>query len=285
MMGILSSVSKFLTTNPVGKAVTKGLDTFTGVVTNPITAITKGTTASTAAFKAATPIQNAIKTVINTGTVAATVVGAGAVAKGGTATLVNAAKALIPGSTKGKVIAAIAAPVVIGAAINQPAKVAQAALNTPASLANFGGNAANLLANPSLANAKTLVTENPLISTLVGGAAVATIGGGVGLAANTVATYLNSKATKENTLGTDGGSIVATESQMLAPEMAASNTPITAQTETVSQGIPRKKSRKKKVSRSIPSINQKVNVIVSNKSSSVGIRSSKKYLNRQLLYN
>lgn len=296
-MGLLSGISKFLTTNPVGKVITKSLDTLSGIVTNPVIAITKGTTASTKAFTTATPITNAVKTITNIGLAAAAVVGVGAVAEGGLAAVGSGVSKLIPSTTKGKVIAAVAAPVVLGAVAKQPAAAAQAVLNTPSSLANFGGNAAQLIANPSLSNAKTLISENPVVASVVGGAAVIGAGVGLGTAASLISNYQNTKAVKENTAATLGGASdslpisVSDQSgrmfsiQPVQQGALASATPVTPQTQSVSKsGAVRRRKRKSKSS-APTSLNQKVNVIVSNRNSSVGIRQSKRYLNREILLN
>ena len=298
MMGLLSSIGKFLNTNPVGKAITKTLDTISGIVTNPVTAITQGTAASTKKFVEASPITNAVKTVTNVGLAAAAVVGVGAVAEGGLAAVGSAASKLIPSTTKGKVIAAVATPVVAGAVLKQPAKAAETILNAPSSLANFGGNAAELIANPSLSNAKTLIKENPVVATLAGAGAVAAIGGGVGLAANTVATFVNSRATKANTAATLGGDTTTPEDtginvidksgqfRIMPVEQGAiaPATPITPQTQKVSKsGTVRRRKRKSKSS--VPtSISQRVNVVVANKNTTTGI-SNRRFINREVLLN
>jgi len=112
---------------------------------------------------------------------------------------INAAKSVFTAlPTSAKAVSILATPVVVGAVVQNP-QIAVEAAKTPSKLANFGSNASALLANPSVDNLKTLVKENPLISTGAALAGTAAVGGGLGLAANTAATYLNSRATNKNT--------------------------------------------------------------------------------------
>jgi hypothetical protein len=67
---------------------------------------------------------------------------------------------------------------------------------------------------------------------------------------------------------------------------ASSPKAITPETQVVSAGGSTKKRRSKpRYTKKTPSVNQRVNVIVSSRSSSVGIKQTKKYLNREMLFN
>jgi len=67
---------------------------------------------------------------------------------------------------------------------------------------------------------------------------------------------------------------------------ASSPKAITPETQVVSAGASTKKRRSKpRYTKKTPSVNQRVNVIVSSRSSSVGIKQTKKYLNREMLFN
>jgi len=200
------------------------------------------------------------------------------------------AKSLIPTTLKGKAIAAVAAPVVIGAVINQPAKVAEAVAKTPSALANVGGNIANLVADPSIANAKALVTENPVI--VGGAAAVAAIAGAktilpaVVTSRQIAATEKQTEAIEAATAGISGGGIsVIDKSGEMNKPYSIETAPTTAKTEIVKEGVTKLSTKRKKrsIKAAMPSVNQKVNVIVSNRSVSTGIRQTHKYLNREIL--
>ena len=296
-MGLLTKLQTLVVTPLAATAnlITSGLSKITGktytktnaaeeVKNNPLVRgladVILGGTAALAAVAAAPIVAESV----------AGAGGAGAVAK-------KALTSLIPTTTKGKVIAAIAAPVVVGAVVAQPAKTLTAVANAPSNLANFGGNIANLAANPSIAGLKTLAVENPLLTTAAGAAAVATIGGGIGLAANTIATFTNSQSTKANTAATNAGlvaespstsndsgiSVTDTSGQMYKILPVGETTPTTAVTHEVKQGTTSKK-RKKAIAKALPqNISQRVNVLVNNRSSSVGIKQSKKYINERLL--
>jgi len=186
-MGLLSKLKS---------GVIKTLDTLSGIVTNPVTAVTQGVKASTAAYTSATTSQNVLKTVYNTGAAAAVVAGGAVVASGGGAAL---ASKLIPTSTVGKVTAGLVAPVAASYALAKPTQTLKTVAETPTNLANFGANVGNFAANPTLQGGGKIFKENPY---LAGGtsAAVALLGaklaGGV---ANAVSNYQNTEALQENT--------------------------------------------------------------------------------------
>lgn len=283
-MGILSSLKS---------AVTKTLDITTFATAHPITSISsaiKGTYAQEQAKFYTQPVSKQITQIITTtGTAALAVVGAGAVgtaAKAGT--LTSSASKLIPTTIKGKIIGAVATPIVAGVIISQPLKAAEAISKTPAALTNVGANIGNLVANPSLSNVKTLFTENPL---LVGGA----VAGAAILGAKTIIPAITSarqiEATQEQTKAIEGataglGKETATGS-VFGNEAKYPQTPATTEVKPLTNGTTRRKTRR--TSKTMPQIiNQRVNVMVSNRSSSVGIRGvthTNKYLNREMLIN
>ena len=83
--------------------------------------------------------------------------------------IVNFAKSLIPKTTKGKIIAAVATPVLIGAAIREPESVAKTVASAPGELGEFGGDVATLLKDPSAENLKNLFGDSPIITSILGG--------------------------------------------------------------------------------------------------------------------
>lgn len=200
------------------------------------------------------------KGVIITGAIGAAVLGAATPAGQAIASKV------IPKSVGGKVVAAVAAPIIVGAVAENPIKAAKAAGKTATGLVNFGGNVAGFAENPSIQGAKDIFKENPVISTLLGGAAIAGIGGGLGLAANTAATFLNTQSTNKNT---ESGLLGSSDADFLPPMtssdmVAASQVPVSAETQTISTGSSSRRKKSKKVAEPMK-INNKVNVIISNK--------------------
>lgn len=282
-MGILSSL---------GKGIAMGLDYLSVAFTKPIQ------TAKAAISPTKTIKEDVIKphfeqplakqitqTLTATAAYAGAIVGGaalGAASKAGTlgTTLTTAAKAVIPATAKGKVIAAVAAPVVISTLASSE-KARTAVINAPSELAQFGADLGQLIQEPSIQKAKELVKESPIISSLVGAAAVAGVGLGT---AGVVSTILNTQAIKENTkvkagagnitnpetaqyegAGTGKERIVQTEEEM----------PVTPQTSTISTGKTRRKpSRKAK----IEGVRQNVRVEVINSSRSTGLSLTKKYI-------
>lgn len=299
MMGLLSSIGNKVKNSIVGKA----LDTLSVAVAHPVQTIgaiisPDKTVKDVATAHFSQPLGKQItETVIGGAALIGTVAGGAAVAgaaRAGTLapTAISVGKSLIPETTKGKVIAAVATPVVVGAVINQPKAVAQAVAETPGNLANFGGNVANLVAEPSKENLKTLVQENPLITAGAGAAAALIVGKGV---ASTVATVSNTMAVKENTKASQDTPLptvaaalpeTKTSSGAVAAAPVASATPVTPETKPLlataggsSTSGTRRKARK---STKPTAINQKVNILINNKSSSVGI-ANKKFIKEAIL--
>jgi len=274
MMGLFQSI---------GKGLAKTLDQLSGVVTNPLTAITKGISAAEKQYVEASKVSNITKVITNTALAAGAAVGIGAVASGGTAAIATGAKALIPSTAKGKIIAAVAAPIAIGAVVQAPVQTAKAVASAPSELAEFGGGIAKLITQPSVESAKELFEDSPILTTLTGAALV---GGAAKSILPAIATTRQTAAINEQTEALK--SITGGVSGILPVEKEAvvgSTKPITPPTETISAGVKRKPSRKRLKAPVSPNISQRVNIMVSNKNSSVGIRQSKKYLNREVLLN
>jgi hypothetical protein len=282
----------------IGNTLLNATKTFETVVQHPIESIK--TIGNQTAFNNlsqktnSAPLINQIGNILlSTGTAAAAVVAGGAALGSTTAraigtSVVGAATKLVPSTTKGKIAAAVIAPVVASAVISNPG----GALSTVSKTVNAQIDLGKTIANPSLNAAEQYLKEHPGASVALGAGALAVVGGGVGLAANTVATYLNSSATRENTNSTsspdtalNGSLPVDTTSRLSAPEVmtspaAAPTAPQSAiipQTQTITSSnisVRRKKHYKKLT---IAPISQRVNVIVSNRS--VGT-TNKTYLNR-----
>ena len=217
------------------------------------------------------------ETVVQTAVYATAVLGAGAVAaKGVTA----AAGTLIPETLKGKVIAAVAAPVIIGAVIKQPAETLGAVAELPSGLANVGANIAGLAADPSIAGAKALITENPVIVG-VAAATAAILGAKAILPAIVGAKQIEAIQEQTEAIKEAGGKPAIIETG----ETIAPTAPITPKTERVVTTAAKTSTKKRKSSLKAPAqnISQRVNVIVANKANSTGLRQTNRYLNKELL--
>lgn len=283
-MGFLSSVGKFLTTNPVGKVITKTLDTATVVLAHPIQTATaivskKSTVQDVVTSHFAQPVGKQVKDILlGTAGIAATVVGGvaiGGAAKAGTLApkAISVAKALIPATTKGKVIAAGATYVAAAAVIEKPSL----AVSAPKDVLNFGGDLGKLIASPSVEKAKELISESPVISAgaglLLAGGAIKSIAPAIALSRQTEAIQeqtevIKSGAPMYSTMPVTPTKTVITES----PMVIAAPTATTAQTNTVSKSSGTVRRPKRKSVRSVPNVSQRVNVIVGTKVNSIGMK-------------
>jgi len=272
-MGLLSSI---------GKGIAKSLDVLTVSLAHPIATATavvskKSTVQDVITQHFAQPLKSQIKDIVlGTAGIASTVVAGAAVgtaAKAGT--LAPAAAKLIPSTLKGKVIAAVAAPVVVGAVVNQPVKSLTTVAKAPSELATFGGGIANFAASPSIESGKQLVSESPLLASaaglLIAGGAVAKLAPAIATARQTEAIQEQTQAMldqKEITVIDKSADFKTMPSESLAPQA-----PVAPQTQKTSATTPKK--RKKHVSKpTITSVSQRVNVIVANKQSNKYIKES-----------
>lgn len=301
-MGLLFNIGTAVKKSVVGKA----LDFLTVGFNRPIATATsliqgKGAYEKLVETEFNKPLGKQITgTVISTAGYAAAILTAGAAAGAAKAgTLATSVKAmvpkLLPSTLKGKVIAAVAAPVVIGAVASNPLKAVNVAASTPSKLANVGYNLAELGANPSIDNLKTLVKENPLIvggAALVGGAAI------IKTAAPVVSNVLLREEMKDQTAiferqakAAESSLKVVDKSGLFVQDVpktsalpSVTNTqpmPKTPETSTISSGTPRRRSSRPKAKPQ--NISQRVNVVVSSRNYNVGIKSNRKYLNERIL--
>jgi hypothetical protein len=233
-----------------------------------------------------------INTVVSGGEYAATTLLAGgavsAIAEKG---VLGAAASLIPKTVVGKVAGAIAVPYVTGAIISQPSKALNLALETPIHIAIGGGDTADLIANPTKEGAIQFLKDHPYLTAATAAVALAAAGyGSLGLA-SIISNYFNTKAVKENTEATLGGQgglpTTLPDNSNNQGSPLSSDVPITPSTTTVnpSKTAGTKRNKSKPKAKPMGNISQRVNVIVSNKNSSVGIRATKRYLNREVLMN
>jgi hypothetical protein len=284
-MGLLSSLSN------IG---TKALNTLTVAIAHPIKTATAAVSPKTTINDVITehfkqPLSKQItETVLGTASIAATIAGGAAIsgaAKAGTLLSKTAtiAKALIPATAKGKVVAAVVAPIVASAVIQKPSLITE----VPSKVLNFQTNVGSLVANPSVSSAVSLVKENPVISSVLLGAGALALGKGV---AGTVATISNTLAVKESTKATKEAvaalptSAAPTEQVIKVtdksqPLSTVAAVPVTPQTQTVSSGVS-KPRKKRSYKAKINAMSQRVNVIVSNKNS---VGNTKRYINNRIL--
>lgn len=299
-MGLLSNAFNVVKNSVVGKA----LDVLTVSIAHPVKTIEavispKISVNDVIKESFAQPLsKQIISTVVGTAAIAGTIIAGAAVstaAKAGTLlpTVANAAKSLIPTTVKGKVIAAVAAPVVLGAVASKPVESAKAAINAPLALGNFGANVANFASNPSISNAKTIISENPIISSGVAIGAALAAGSAVTGVLSTISTKQNTKAVLENTKAMSSSETLPTTpisnkypgvlyvSDVAAPTKTTTSTsslvPVTPQT-TVVSNVKATKKRKSVAKKQYQNITQRVNVLVNS-------NNTKRYLNTIMLKN
>jgi hypothetical protein len=192
---------------------------------------------------------------------------------------VTLAKAAIPTTLKGKVIAVVAAPIAFGAFVREPVAVSKAIISAPSELTQFGGDIAGLVTDPSLESLKTLITESPW---LVGGAAaLAAL-----LATKGLSPAMILLAMRAGGNGTPPPAPTPTPppapipTPPPKPDPTPAPVPVTPPTETVTAGA--KKKYKRRISKKVMPIgirqSQRVNVLVSSRSAI-----SKKYIKKEVL--
>jgi len=203
-------------------------------------------------------------------------------AKIAAAGVVATATKLIPATTKGKVIASIAAPVALGAVVSQPTKTLSAISQTPGALANVGSNVAGFIAEPSIEKAKEIATENPVIVGAIATAGLLAVGSKVIPA---VATYTQTQAIQEQTSAIKGATGLVVESGkdkdvITIPAQQTNPIPQTAQTQVIKTGAVTSTRRKRKKAVIMPqNISQRVNVLVNNDNR----HATKNYIKREVL--
>lgn len=274
--------------------IATGLDYITAPLAKPAVLLSQGWSAAAQKVKAertaVIPVSQRLKTAgtiaATTGILAAGILAAAPASATGAAgaTIRSVGGALIPATTKGKVIAAVAVPVVAGAFVSQPAAVSKLIIKTPTALGNFGANVAGFAVNPTIEGAKTIIKENPVVSA-VAGAAVA--GAAVVAVAPAVSGYLTREEMKKQTevfkegLEVQKGKGGATITQV--PAERNNITPALPQTQTI-EGTTAPKRKKRRSSKPImQNFSQRVSVLVNNRSSSTGVRQTKNYINERLL--
>lgn len=286
-MGILSSIKKGIgsvakaVTNVVKaapKAAAKTLDYVSAPLAKPVTTLTKGISAGAkeveAQRKSGLSTSQGLKQIaVITGTTAVTgaaVLAAAPAASTGAAGaavrsgLVSVGKALVPTTTRGKLIAGAVALPVAGAFVRQPAAFTSAIAKTPSSLANVGGNIADFAVNPSLETGKAFITENPVI---VGAAAAVgavvlgkTLFPAIATARQTEAIQEQTTAIKEAT-----GNLPTFSTGVTTPSYASpvALTPATQEVKPLGTTTTKKKRRSRTKAKP-SSVNQRVSIVFDN---------------------
>jgi len=302
-MGLLGNIIQKVGQSKIGQTVFKPggvVDTITKpaqaigvIVSNPITAITKGYGAAKQKVLNESVEKSIGKVILNTGTVAAAVVTGGTAA--GRAAVTTAVpkivKAITPTTPKAILTTAIAAPIAIGV-LKETKKPLEAITKAPGALTAFGSDVGKAIENPSISSITNIVKENPTVSAIAGGLA---IGAGAGALVTGIGALENIKtresvqeltstlgnqlpATTGVTSSTDTSKALQTEQKPFSPTTAV--TPATAPlAQTTTRKVAKMKTRKQ-----VPqAISQRVNVVVQNKNTSTGIKSqSKNYLKREV---
>lgn len=192
-------------------------------------------------------------------------ISAGIVAGGVTAiknpkTAVSAIKSILPQTTKGKVIAGISAPVVIGAVAQNPTKAATSLVNAPSELFNLGSDLSKVAANPTKENIKELITESPILlgtgALLTGGAILKATSG----IANTLAVNELTETIKENP---NQGFLVTDKSGEIKTNTLSPISPVTPKTNNISSTSTRARRARRRKTTPPLNISQKVNIMVS----------------------
>lgn len=208
------------------------------------------------------------------GKVYTTILGGSAVAAAvGVASIPSVAKAIIPATTKGKIIGT-AATLVVGSAALKSEKTADAIFNTPSSLVNFGGNIGELIEDPSYANVKKIVEENPVLSAATAAGAIIGVGAGVG---GLVASAVNTQATRANTAALQSGQVQTLE--LPSNQVAGGDSVLQTDTSQIktpaTQSISSRK-RKRSKSKKTDGVRQSVRINIVNTGMKV---QNKRYLN------
>lgn len=268
-MGWFKKALTKIVKSPVGKA----MDTFSAVFTHPIQSVgavfSKEKTIKQVTKKHfEQPLKTQItQTILTTGGYVASLYAGAAVATKGLAASVGT---LIPTTLKGKAIAVIAAPVVIGAVVKSPELIGKAA-GAPAELAQFGGDVAGFAADPSLESAKQIITESPLIS-----AGIAAAGLVIGGAA--VSGVLQRQEMKKQTAALEASAAAA---EMGGKGFYSGDSPILPERVGVT---PTKTASKRRRATKKPSVKQSVRINIISRPVATGLRvTNKRYINQELL--
>jgi len=230
----------------------------------------KGVTASIPGV--GTTVNKAVSSIASNPYTSAAVAAVAIAPKAAIAAVSTAFKAL---PTSGKVATVAALPVAASVVVTKPSSVKSVA-QLPSSVTKFASNVATFTDEPSIANAKQIASENPIITAALGAGVAYVAGKGVVGAATALSTMANTQAIKESTQATE--SILTTITQPgliseLQPAVDTSLVPLTPATqvmgvETKATGVLTKKRKKRKATGRTPSLNQRMRVNIYNQTKS-----------------
>jgi len=197
---------------------------------------------------------------------------------------------VIPTTTKGKIIAAVATPVIVGAVTREPEKTLSTAINAPKELSQFGGDVATFAASPSIDTARAVITESPIISSAVAVAAAGAVGSVV---APVVGGYLQRETIQEQTktlekaistaqpIPESGIIKVPPQSEQLQKEQPLGDGGSAPLPETTIINAPKKRYKRRQKQKT-PSVRQSVKININNRP--VGLKiENKRYLNELII--
>lgn len=268
-MGLLSTLNNLVTKNPiVSSLVTPVANLVQKIAPNPVSK-----------FVSEKPVTTAL--IVAGGA-------AGTLTKVGAAAATSIARSLIPTTAKQAVVTGTTAIVGYGV-LSETKKPLEAVAKAPSALVNFGKDVGKFVEDPTLLNAEKILKENKGVSV-----ALATGGlilGGTALAktllpaAGAVSNIQTKEAVQDltNTLQNVPNQISLVDtSKPIASNSNVPSTPVTPQTQTMPSTSNNRKKYSRKVKALPQNITQRVNVVVQNKNSSVGIKQSKNYLKRSV---
>lgn len=235
------------------------------------------------------PVKKVLETVVKHPYVSAAIVAAPIMAIKNPSAAASVVKSLVPASTTGKIAAVVAAPVVVGAVIQNPTGAFNTAASAPSNLVNFGGNISKVVSSPSIENVKELVTENPLLTAATAAAGGVVLSKGVTAAANIIATERNTRALETAANNVTSTAPVANTSvvpeQTTKTATAAATTPVMASTAPVyaSTTTTSKRRKRRPIKAAVPSVRQNLSVIVQNRQNNVRISKTEKIIKKELL--
>jgi len=312
MMGLFSNIISNIGSSKLGQKifqpggiidkVTTPIQYFGAIVANPGTTITQGPNAALQKAKDESFEKQAGKVLLNTGTVAAAVLTGGTAAGRTVATTVG--KSLVTKNNQFSLLkTTITGGAVIGGAglLSKTDKPIELLVSTPPKIFQAGQDAGAFLEDPSLKNAEKFLKENPEVAGL-GALGLVFVGGKWVLPS--ALNYMQEKKTQSLITDIPTNNIIPTPSPLPTVKeekpktyetvkeekpktyetpqetfsVPTAITPATAPLSKIQTGTVRRQKRKSM--RSVPSVNQRVNVIVQNKNNAVG---NKNYLKRSIL--
>lgn len=275
----------------VGEKVSKVMDTFSAVFSNPISAIEavispeKTIEEVTEEYMEQPTAEAVSETIFATLGYAGAIVGGaaviGAAKAGALKTLATTViKKIIPKTLKGKVVGALVVPAAAGLVITKPT-IIEDVMGAP----GVAFQAGTVAGEPSLSKGLQFVKDHPYMSVAALAAALAALGYSAVLIARILPSWKKDKAppTLLPEIPTTTPEVLTTPSEQLIPEKALgeAETPILPETTTITTG---KRPYKRRRAKKVPSVRQSVRINIMNKPIATGVRiTNKRYISQELL--